>query len=143
MTEWLLQIAVALVGLPLIVSGWVHFRAPAHFRAAVVAQATLPFRWHSALAACFTASEICVGAAAVIQVAGGYRLTTISAALLFFVYAAISLYVGIVLMRRGSVPCGCFGGSSEMSLVTLGRAILLSGCSLALALAAQALVNID
>jgi len=111
----------------LAVSAAQHLRDPLRFKAVLVAQQVIAYRYVGAAGRGTAVAEIvcAVGggvAAASVVAGGGLMVLGLAQSVLLFTFAA---YV-VVLLRRGrSVPCGCFGSDKPASAGTALRAVLL------------------
>ncbi|MEV0999495.1 MauE/DoxX family redox-associated membrane protein [Nonomuraea sp. NPDC050202] len=59
-------------------------------------------------------------------VTGEARLLRLAAAAVALWYLALTVYLAVLLRRRGGVPCGCLDGTSPVSAAKVGRAALLA-----------------
>lgn len=118
---------VLATGIPLLASSWEHLRHFDAFRAAVVAQQVVSYRQHRRASALFVAIEVGIGAASLAQVAVMSRTLTVSVGILqSATYAGLGVYLALILRSGRTAPCGCFGGSTEVSPMKLARVLILA-----------------
>lgn len=110
-------------------SGGVHVRDLGRFHAQVAAHDLVPFRYTRTAALTFGAIELLAGAAGLSAIpsvlAASDLWIVIASVSVGAVYAAIAMYVGLLVVRGSSVECGCFGRSEPVSLWTVSRALAL------------------
>lgn len=115
-------------GLVLIPAAFAHLRHLSRFRAVLVAQALIRFRWTRNVAVLVGCTELVCGtlgvwAGASVGVGGGAPL--VLAAPSCGLLLSFSGYLLILLRSGRAVPCGCFGGTSVIRPATAARALAL------------------
>jgi hypothetical protein len=116
-------------------AGLLHLLRPRTFRDALREQRLLPERTAVAVAGAVTAAEIVVGVAgaAAFGFSGqGARVSALAAAAIFGVFTA---YSGALVMRGGTVPCGCAGNDLPVSVWVVARAAALALAAIGAAIA--------
>lgn len=125
----LLRAAAGGAALLLVVAGAVHLVRPGRFRRVLTAQSIVPRRLVPATAVVAGGAELSCGlAVALLLASGGGGLTAALAAqaVLFGAYAG---YLGLLVRRRSTAPCGCLGDGAAATPAVVWRAVLLAAPS--------------
>ncbi|WUH99512.1 hypothetical protein OHR68_39495 [Spirillospora sp. NBC_00431] len=104
-------------------SGLVHLAHFNRLRAALSAQAILPFSWQRAAGRMLIGVELSVGVAALASVTLGARPGFVALAL---AYGGLGAYVAVLMALGKRVPCGCFDSEEAISVHVLLRCLVFA-----------------
>lgn len=125
---------LAIPAATLLVAAVIHLRDMDRFQAILVTQRVLPYRTTKVASRVLPISELAVGlagvSAAIFMLAGSRPIAHLAAPQTILLWA-FACYISVLLVRGRPVPCGCFGGSRQVTVLTLVRGVALAGTSLA------------